>query len=530
MPGCPGPCYDGPMNGRLTLVAVVVLILAGTALRARVGQEIPYDSDEAIAGLMARNIAFEGEAPIFLYGESYVGSATQFVVAGLFRAVGFSPAILRWPEYALTAILLWLGFLIARMHGGLEAGLWTLLLLALPPVFLTVLNLKCWGNYNETYCLGGALWLLTLAIRERQGEPKSATWGAFLAWGFLFGLGFWIHFPILIYALPCMAILACILPARAWLVNGPLLGVGFLIGWGPALAYNLSNGFSNLGYAAKGSWDYLTRLEQSGPQLIRLVERGLPFLLGAQSDTARFIDFRQFDPLFAKVAVLGGFGFLVVLYLRRCERAPNNSTGNRLLGWIPIGMILLTLLAAMYGRWGGGAFTPRYYSFLYLPLFVIAGQGLAWCRERFASITFIWAGFLLFVHLYGHVTLVNHPPPRTAEKLVAFLEERRISAVFTDYWIAHPVTFLTNEKVIGSVHGGPVRHERYPRYSQMAEQAETVAYALYRDMPEGPDEVLRRELRGLEVTWEETPIENLTVFHHLSRKVTPGEMRLHYRY
>ncbi|MCA9446133.1 MAG: hypothetical protein KC931_03385, partial [Candidatus Omnitrophica bacterium] len=54
---------------------VLALVVLGVMLRVRVSADLPLDADESIAGLMARNIAYEGEAPLFLYGESYVGSA-----------------------------------------------------------------------------------------------------------------------------------------------------------------------------------------------------------------------------------------------------------------------------------------------------------------------------------------------------------------------------------------------------------------------------------------------------------------------
>jgi hypothetical protein len=73
------------MKRVLLFATVFLLVLGGTALRVRVAEDLPLDADESIAGLMARNIAFLGEAPLFLYGEHYVGSASQFVVAFLFQ-------------------------------------------------------------------------------------------------------------------------------------------------------------------------------------------------------------------------------------------------------------------------------------------------------------------------------------------------------------------------------------------------------------------------------------------------------------
>ena len=531
------------MKRALFFVTVLLLVFGGTALRVRVARDLPLDADEAVAGLMARNIAFLGEAPLFLYGEHYVGSASQFVVAFLFQAFGFQPGYLRSFEFALTAVFLLLGYAIAARSHSKEAGLWTLLLLALPPVFLSIINLKSWGNYNETFCLGGFLWWLVLVLAK--GEPPKG-WRSFLGywgWGVAFGLGFWIHFPIVIYALPCGVYLLVFGKSQRRIRRWCLLVVGFLMGWFPALWYNLTHNFANLGYAGKGGWDYLTRLEASGEQFERLVVRGLPFLLGSRSDHARFIDFQQFDPTFARFVVLGGFLFLFFLYLYRQDSMlrgwlkrftiGNGKEGAQTrvpYGLLPVVMLLLVVVLASYGRWGGRSFTPRYYSFSYLPLFVIAGQMLVICRKKFLLGSLFWVAFFLYSNLYGHVSFVNHPPARTAEKLASFLEQEEIPAVFTDYWLAHTITYLTNERVIGSVHGGPVRHERYPRYSILAEEAPDAAYAMFSDLPENIDDTLRSELERLGVEYEEKQIDNVTVFYHLSRKVNPSEMDLFYRY
>jgi len=521
---------------------VLALIFVGTFLRVRVAADLPYDGDEAIAGLMARNIAFQGESPIFLYGEHYVGAAMQYVVALLFKVFGFKPSLLRCPEYLLTAVFLFLGFILGRKTCSAAAGLWTLLLLAAPPIFLTVMNLKSWGDYNETYCLGGFLWWLTLVL---TGGKSLSCWKCligYLFWGLAFGLGFWIHFPILIYTAPCGLWLLLFAAPGKWIVRWSCLVLGFFIGWGPALWYNITNDFANLGYASKGSWDYLTRIENSARQLTRLIEDGIPFLLCVESRNARFIEFHLFDPLFAKVAVLTGFAFLSLLCLYHLEKGlaaffsrredddqldePKRPPDSIL----PLAMIVLVIAFAMYGRWGGGTFTPRYYSFAYLPLFVIAGHGLAWCAKRFYLATALWVAFFLYSNLYGHVTFINHPPMKTAEKLVSFLKGQKIPAVFTDYWIAHNVTFLTNERIIGSVHGGPTRHERYTRYTQIAEEAEEAAFALYNDHSAGVDQILRTELGRLGVGYEETAVDNIAVFYNLTRKVNPDEINLFYNY
>lgn len=517
----------------LVVLAVLFLIAVGVWLRIRIARELPWDADESIAGLMARNIAFRGERPLFLYGENYVGAAMQYVVALLFKLWGYHPNLLRWPEYALTGVFLLLGFVLAKRHASCTAGLYTLLLLAVPPVFLTVMNLKAWGDYNETYCLGGILWYLSVILGKLDSRDVWRRFMLCLVWGGCFGLGVWIHFPIVIYAAATMPL--ALIGRRWWpsLVGISGVAIGFLVGWFPALWQNLSTGFANIGYATKGSGDYLTRLEQSGFQIQRLVERGLPFIYGVHSDTARFVEYRAFDPLFARLLVLGGIAFLLGWYLFRHDWRRHETTASwqdRYTPLVPVVMLLVWIAAVAYGRWGGQSFTPRYYSFAYLPVAVMLGCGIAAWSKRYLLPVWLWGIFVLYVNLYGHVTFINHPTERTAEDLVRFLEQERIEAVFTDYWLAHTVTFLTNEAIIGSVHGGPVRHERYPRYSEQAEAATRSAYALYRDYHHDLLTPIETGLEDLGVTYQTTDLGPLRIYYELSRPVRPGELDLYYAY
>ena len=101
----------------------------------------PFNSDEAITGLMARHI-IQGERPIFFYGQSYMGSLDAFLTAGLFTLLGESVLMIRVLQVILyTCTIITTAWLGRKLTGEWGTGLLAALLLAVPVVNTTVLAL-----------------------------------------------------------------------------------------------------------------------------------------------------------------------------------------------------------------------------------------------------------------------------------------------------------------------------------------------------------------------------------------------------
>src|SRR4051812_39337598 len=84
----------GPRRVWWWLVAALAVAL-GVRLAVLVSPLGELDADEAVVGLMARHIAFNGELPIFYYGQAYLGSLEAFSAAPLFLAFDSSGALLK---------------------------------------------------------------------------------------------------------------------------------------------------------------------------------------------------------------------------------------------------------------------------------------------------------------------------------------------------------------------------------------------------------------------------------------------------
>src|SRR5262249_52755306 len=141
---------------------------------------------------------------------------------------------------------------------------------AVPPLYVTIIQLRMLGGYVETLVLGSALLLLAVMVADRWkvGESTRRLW---VGIGFLVGFGLWID-PLIVYYIVAAA-LWLLPPAsrrvralqrsrKPWVYTGvatvSLMFLAALAGALPAVIYAIKNNFANL--AALTVTDYPTML------------------------------------------------------------------------------------------------------------------------------------------------------------------------------------------------------------------------------------------------------------------------------
>lgn len=172
------------------------------------------DSDEAVLGIQAERI-LRGAHPIYFYGQAYMGSWDAYLAAPLIAIFGPSAAILHIVT-SLEALLLvpLMGALATRMFHTERARLPAMLLAAVPPVYVSVGEMRMLGGYVETLVLGTAMMLVTLSIADYWAVKRS-TRTLWQISGLLVGFSFWLDPLIIYYVLACALWLT--LPAFAQL-------------------------------------------------------------------------------------------------------------------------------------------------------------------------------------------------------------------------------------------------------------------------------------------------------------------------
>lgn len=227
----------GLLFAALTIAARLPFLITG---------KIPFDSDEAVEGLMALHV-LRGELPAFFWGQAFKGVPEVYASAGAFAMFGPSVAVLKGVTLVFFAAYVGLNFiLLDKTSSRWVAVCASLLLIAAPPA-LVFWSLDGSAEYVVIMLLGTAL-LFFAARAEGRGQKADAS--RLAAPGLIVGLGLWVHQLFIVYLLP-LAIISAIRgevwkrrelarPNRFALGLGAIAGVYLLLG---AIAF-VSGGFA----------------------------------------------------------------------------------------------------------------------------------------------------------------------------------------------------------------------------------------------------------------------------------------------
>ena len=215
---------------------------------------IPFNADEAIVALMARHIN-QGELPTFFYGQAYLGSLDAILVALGFRMFDEQIIVIR-----IIQSLLYLGTVYTtallgyRLFHSRRAALIAGLLVAVPPVNITLYSTVSLGGYGEMLLVGnlillGGLWIIR-RVQAEGFETSRCFFISLIAWGAGTGFGFWVFGLTLVYSIPVALVLFCIIyksanPKLFWETAG-LMAAGAIIGSMPWWIFAIGEGSTAL--------------------------------------------------------------------------------------------------------------------------------------------------------------------------------------------------------------------------------------------------------------------------------------------
>lgn len=227
---------------RQHLYALAAIGVIGVAVSLRLALVLAgwpgTDSDDSTMGLMARHILFQGERPIFFWGQAYMGSLEAFVAAFFFAFFGSSPTTLKLGLILLYALFLVVMYLLVKLLFDQRWALVGLVFLSLSSPAALYLLLNAYGGYLETLFFGALLILLTCYLLRIGGKPaRSRQLAMFGAWGAVAGFG--IYSDLLFAPFVMFSLLALIVTLRRKLLRkaGLFLCLGFLLGISPWIIY-----------------------------------------------------------------------------------------------------------------------------------------------------------------------------------------------------------------------------------------------------------------------------------------------------
>jgi len=512
---------------------------------------VPFNADEAVVALMARHI-LQGERPSFFYGQAYMGSLDAYLAAGAFRVFGQRVLAIRLVQVTLFAAVIVTSYPVAlRFTGARRAAMLVVLLLAFPPVLLTLYTTASLGGYGEVLLAGNLL----VWWGHRLGSEDADRWGLWLAWGLAAGLGFWAMGLVLVYLVPVALWLLWRLRTHYW--RGYLLAaLGFAVGSLPWWLGNLGHvdtGVAELfGTAVRSTATADSLVGNVGARALNFVILGLPALFGL-----RFPWDVEGPPLLLAVPALALYLGAVAFAARRPlphpsltrssstpsspARSPQSASSARPLLW---GMCATLFLGFVLTPFGGDP-SGRYFLPLYLPLFVFTAELLTALWERVGRWAWVLLGTILVFNLAGTIQAASTNPPgittqfeaitqvdhRYDAELIGFLQAHGATRGYANYWVAYPIAFLSQEEII-LVPRLPYkadlrytsRDDRYAPYGEWVEASSTAVYVTTNHPV--LDGLLQEQFAALGVRYRELQIGSYHVFYDLSRKVTPDELNL----
>lgn len=227
--------------------AAFVLILLAVGLRLfLIAIGMPeVNSDEGTMGVEALHIAFQGQRPVFLYGQDYMGVLEAYLAAFFFHLFGVSSFTLRLGMVIMFALFMVSMYFLSGLLYSKKLAIVTLALLGFGATGdVLIQQLRAVGGAIETLLFGSlvltlAVWLALTAKREQSMRLKIARMAAYAAWGLSAGLGLWTHFLVAPFVLAGGLILLFFC-YRDLLSPAPvLLLLGFFAGFYPFINYNI---------------------------------------------------------------------------------------------------------------------------------------------------------------------------------------------------------------------------------------------------------------------------------------------------
>ncbi len=418
-------------------------------------EQVAFDSDQAIIGLMAKHLS-EGRAfPLFFYGQTYMLGVEAWVAVPFFLIAGATVAVLRLSLLAWNlafGVLLVIGI---QRDGGLRP--WNALVPALffvaAPASVTSQLISAQGGIIEPFVYIAVLWFL---------RRRPIWFGAVLAIGFR-------NREFTLYAVPVLLALELATGEldrpriREWLMSVAI----FFAVWesiealkpfadlgGPGTRGQLLGGFSGSqigNLVDRFNWRpgaLVERTTRMGPALLAW------FTGGAQVETRLPIPDRPWLVWAAGLCMLAAAGRVLLLTVSRDRslvRVMRIQIARARFAWYILGVGVVAAATFLAGK----PVLAGYSRYAILGLLIPVGLTAAiltlephrLVRRTITVFVIAWAALAVVDHTRVLVTYVRHPPPNPVRELANRLVERQVPAAAAGYWQAYVATFLTRERV-----------------------------------------------------------------------------------
>ena len=493
----------------VVLAAVFVLVRVPLSLSPALG-ETYYD--EALTGLMSLDI-LRGIPQVFYWGQPYLGAVDAYLAAGAFYLFGPSTLALRWGTAWLSVFCVWAAWRIGRRIAGEEWGIVAGLQFAVPPIFLTYMQLS---SHAEGVTITLAMVTMAIAIHLMDPRPGRETW-AWALLGLVGGLTWWAG---------QMATMLLVAAALGLLVSRP----GVLRGPGPYLALGMF-GAGSLPFwwwNLRHEWATFHHLMSWGGPLPSFADRSrfvASTLVQSLRDTywdGRAVPLSPWESRLGWIVIGAVYVPAVGLALGRLVLW-GRRVAHRARPWQdPLDVVVLAFwltVAAQLLTWFGTSGVVRYALTFSGPLPLLVTAMLARMARtgrlaRYAAISL--AGALLVFNLLTHVAFLGPgaaTPVRPVDAVIARLQALGTTACYADSRISQVITFESTRRIQCAAYDG-IRDYATLHLVDRIDTPETVAIVTHRRLQNPDPSQMARDLARIGATAQQSVVGDYVVFHH----------------
>ena len=442
---------NAPLAGAAAMAAALI------AVRSIVWmcfEQSGFDSDQAVVGLMAKNLADGRAFPLFFYGQHYMLAVEPWLAAPFFKAFGASVAALKFPlvcvNIAVAGLLLWI--LVRKIELKVADAFLISLFFIIPPPLVSARLVEPQGSNIEPLLYVLIFWLL-------RNRP--------LAFGLFAGFAF-LHREFALYAIAAV-VLIDVLTGRAFrrerlreyaLSWGMFALVAVIVSLlktradllGPGTAGTLNLGGLD---AQVSSWGGLVCWTPSelGWNLRWLGYENLGTIFNYRPDRlGPDVDWTQTPAGHPWIAVILA-AMLIIACVEIIRRRRNINAESWQFGtYLMATAVMAAFSYAVLGCHVRDVSLIRYTLLtLYFPIgllvvFLSAKPGV-WSRAAVLSIIGVWAGASMLDNGRFLAAYLHRAPSSPARELVTFLEGQGVRYGRGTYWVAYQLDFLSQERL-----------------------------------------------------------------------------------
>jgi hypothetical protein len=508
-----------PLPATVLAIAVVACVaIRLVALTSTIGG---LDADEAVTGVMARDI-LHGQSFAYLAGSNYMGSLEQYLQAGVLAILPSTPTTLRFVQVALCGVTcLLIGLLGRRMTGTAWGGALAASLYAVGPYYNIYKGIHSHGAYEAAQVIGVCALLLALRLDPASHHSR---WTA-IGLGLCVGGGIWESSLTLFLIVP--AVVWALASSRGSLARLLPYGIaGAIIGYGPSIAYQVRHGWIPPWAQGNGA-----STGSVGARLSGLMHPVLGMFLGVLRPFSGAPALSWLPQTLVLIVALALLAAAIVVRWRGVVDLATLGTSHR----APIDLVFagFIVFAVPYGFSSYTVYTrePRYLFTLY-PLLALA---LAWGISRIPRRGVAPVGVTLVAAILATSIATMHTadargettghvdglPIRTQDMpaVVVALQREGVHSLYANYWLAFPIAFASNGTIV--VVGTPgVR--RFPDMADAVARDPHPAFAA----PVGPPaDRLQAAIAASGAHADRIDVRSIAIFVHVTPTRRPAQLQ-----